>query len=117
MVMFLFRRRQRPDGDDLGTAVVLDVETTGLSPRRDEVIESAMILFRFDSTGKVVRGSVEEYVGLREPSIPIPPEATRVHGLTMEDVAGRRLDQKRSSRWPAGPTTSSRTTPASTGPS
>lgn len=95
MVMFLFRRRQRPDGDDLGTAVVLDVETTGLSPRRDEVIELAMILFRFDSTGKVVRGSVEEYVGLREPSIPIPPEATRVHGLTMEDMAGRRLDEKR----------------------
>lgn len=85
--------RERPG--PLRAAVVVDVETTGLDPRRDEVIELAVVLFRFGPSGTVVKESVEEYVGLREPSFPIPPEATRVHGLTDADVAGRRLDEER----------------------
>lgn len=87
---------ERADGQGevrYGTAVVLDVETTGLSPCRDEVIELAMALFHFDGEGNVIADSIEEYTGLREPSVPIPPEATRIHGLTMADVAGRRLDE------------------------
>lgn len=102
MLRLLFWRRKKEPNQAGGgglrllrTAAVLDVETTGLDPRRDEIIELAIVLFQFDPAGAIVRESVEEYVGLREPSIPIPPEATRVHGLTDRDVAGRRLDEAR----------------------
>lgn len=93
--MFFLRRKNTADDGEHRTALVLDVETTGLNARKDEVIELAIVLFRFDGQGNVVRKSTEEYVGLREPSVPIHPAAARVHGLTMEHVAGRRLDEHR----------------------
>lgn len=79
----------------LRKAVVVDVETTGLSPWRDEVVELALVLFSFNLAGQVFPHSVEEYVGLREPSKPIPAAATRIHGLAMDDVAGEKLDRDR----------------------
>jgi DNA polymerase-3 subunit epsilon len=57
-----------------------DLETTGLSIQRDRIIEMALI--------KVLpTGDVLEKVRRFDPGIPIPPEATAVHGITDEDVA------------------------------
>lgn len=82
----------------LGIAGMVDVETTGLSHRYDEIVELALILFAFDrETGKIL-GVVEEYAGLREPSVPISAEASSVHGITWEMVRGRRLDESRIER-------------------
>lgn len=73
----------------------IDVETTGLSPWTDEIIELAIILFSYDpDTGKIL-AIVDEYAGLREPTRPIPPDATRVHGLTDRHVQGKQLDEHR----------------------
>jgi DNA polymerase-3 subunit epsilon len=59
--------------------VFLDLETTGLSPAQDRIIELAII--------KVTpRGDVLERVRRFNPGTPIPAEATRVHGITDEDV-------------------------------
>lgn len=78
-----------------GLAAVLDVETTGFSQDQDEVVEFAIILFAFErATGRVV-GIVDEYSGLRDPGRSIPGSATRVHGITDEMVAGKRLDADR----------------------
>lgn len=74
---------------------MVDVETTGLSPRHDEIVELAAILFAFDRETGQIRGVVDEYTGLREPSVPISPEAARVNGITPEMVRGQRLDEAR----------------------
>jgi DNA polymerase-3 subunit epsilon len=78
-----------------GLAAVVDVETTGLRVDRDEIVELALVLFAFHRTSGEPVGIVDEYVGLREPSCPIPREAVAVHGITPEAVRGRALDHRR----------------------
>ena len=74
---------------------IVDVETTGLSPAQDEIIELCIVLFSFDyESGQIVRIE-EEYVGLREPVGGINPAAARVNGITLADVYGRDLDYER----------------------
>lgn len=78
--------------EQCGLAAFIDVETTGLSTRSDEVVELAIALFAFDRTTGDIKGVVEEYSGLRDPGRPIPAEATRVHGIRDCDVRGKCLD-------------------------
>ncbi len=74
-----------------GLGAIVDVETTGVS-HRDEVIEVGLVLFAYHrSTGKLL-AQVDEYAGLREPTVPISPWAYRVHRISDEAVRGQRLD-------------------------
>lgn len=57
----------------------IDVETTGLSPRSARVCEVAAISFR--GTERVA--TLAELVN---PGLPIPPEVSRIHGITDEMV-------------------------------
>jgi DNA polymerase III subunit epsilon len=59
--------------------VVFDLETTGTDPQRDRVIEMAAIKIWPD-------GRRDEKVRRFNPGIPIPKEATAIHGITDEDV-------------------------------
>jgi DNA polymerase-3 subunit epsilon len=78
----------------VGTGAVLDIETTGFSPRYDEIIELAMTLFRYNrATGHPLE-IVKEYSSLREPSCPIPRSASQVHGITRRIVRGLRFDYR-----------------------
>jgi DNA polymerase-3 subunit epsilon len=61
--------------------VFLDLETTGLRIGTDRIIELALI--RFSPNGDVL-----ERVRRFNPEMPIPKEATAVHGITDADVAG-----------------------------
>jgi DNA polymerase-3 subunit epsilon len=79
----------------LGTAAVIDVETTGLNPHRDEIVELAITLFRYDRVKGQVLEVVSEYSGLREPSCPIRRDATAVHGITRRMVQGLKLNYPR----------------------
>lgn len=77
-----------PDGAiRLHRGVFLDLETTGLDPSRDEIVEVGMVAFDFASDGRIF--SVHEPFGrLRDPERPIPPEVSALTGLTDEMVAG-----------------------------
>lgn len=58
----------------------LDLETTGLSTTSDRIVELAIIRVS-------PQGDVLERERRFNPGIPIPPEATAIHGITDEDVA------------------------------
>lgn len=79
----------------LRKGLVVDVETTGFNKTTDEIVEMALILFEFDQRGHIHSDSIEEYAGLREPACSISAGAASVHGLTVEELAGLRLDGAR----------------------
>ncbi|MFC1861627.1 exonuclease domain-containing protein, partial [Chloroflexota bacterium] len=59
----------------------IDIETTGLRPYADRIVELSILKIRPDGS--------EEYKNHRiNPEIPIPAETTAVHGITDADVAG-----------------------------
>ena len=61
---------------------IVDVETTGFSPREDRVVEVACV---------VLDGALREvasFSSLVDPGRPIPAYATAVHGIRDRDVAG-----------------------------
>jgi len=59
--------------------IFLDLETTGLRIGTDRVIEIAIIRLS-------PNGDVTERVRRFNPEMPIPPEATAIHGITDEDL-------------------------------
>lgn len=72
-------------------AIFLDVETTGLNPDHDEIIELAMVPFYYSEQDEVVCVG-EAFTGLRQPSSTIPAEVTKITGITDEMVAGQAID-------------------------
>jgi len=59
----------------------IDVETTGISPRSDRIVELSILRIQPDGS--------EEYKSHRvNPETSIPAEATAIHGITDADVAG-----------------------------
>ena len=61
--------------------VFIDFETTGVSPVSDRIIEFSMIKVHPDGRREVMTRRVN-------PGIPIPPDSSRIHGITDADVAG-----------------------------
>ncbi len=59
--------------------IVFDIESTGLSPRKDRIIELAAIKAFPD-------GHEESKCWLLNPTVPIPAETTAIHHISDEDV-------------------------------
>ncbi len=64
------------------TFVALDLETTGLDPNRDAIIEVGAVKFRDGEP-------VEEYHSLINPGRPLPFEISQLTGITDRDLIGK----------------------------
>ena len=62
---------------------VVDLETTGLDPRRDAIVAWSAVPV---DGGRVVLGGARE--GLARPAAAVPPASIRIHGLRDLDLAG-----------------------------
>ncbi len=60
----------------------IDLETTGLNPWSDRIVEATFLKIHPD-------GNRELVTKLINPEVPIPEEATAIHGITDSDVAGK----------------------------
>lgn len=61
-------------------AIALDLETTGLNVRTDRIVQIGAVNLKAPSEPIID--------GLINPGHPIPAQATEIHGITSEDVAG-----------------------------
>ncbi len=59
--------------------IFFDIESTGLDPERDRIVELAAVKIHPD-------GTQEEKCKRFNPLMPIPKEATEVHGISDQDV-------------------------------
>jgi DNA polymerase-3 subunit epsilon len=62
--------------------IAFDLETTGIQPKTDAIVEIGAV--RFDGAEPV-----DTFCSLINPGRPIPPEASAVNGITDEMVAGK----------------------------
>jgi len=75
-------------------AAIVDVETTGMDPEGDRVIELGIVVFEYASETGEVGPVVARYSGLEDPGRPIPEETIAIHGITDEMVAGHRVNDE-----------------------
>ncbi len=80
-----------PSHEQIKVGVLLDVETTGLDAKTDEVIELGMVKFAYCPDGRVAH-VIDSFGSLNEPANPIPAEITALTGITNDMVAGKRID-------------------------
>lgn len=75
-------------------AAVVDVETTGINPDRDKIIELGICLFEYDRQSGRIYKVLGSWEWLEDPGCPIPPEITKITGITDAMVAGHRIDDR-----------------------
>ena len=79
------------DGSQKKIGVILDVETTGLDSAHNEVLELGMLKFQFAADGRVF-SILDQFQAFQQPTSPIPPEITKLTGITDAMVEGSAID-------------------------
>ena len=62
--------------------VCIDCETTGLDPKKDQIVELALLQFTLEE-------NLESMESLIQPECPIPESSIAIHHITEEMVAGK----------------------------
>lgn len=73
--------------------VFIDTETTGLNVQDADAIEVGAIALTYDLSLGVFTGLAGKVSMLEDPGYPIPPEVSAVHGISDEDVKGKKFDE------------------------
>lgn len=71
--------------------IIIDFETTGTDYAKDEIIEVAMVKFRYDDNDQI-KSVVDTFEAFNQPSVPIPANIVELTGITDSMVAGRSVD-------------------------
>jgi DNA polymerase-3 subunit epsilon len=71
--------------------LIVDIETTGLDPASDQIIELACLPFHFSSEG-VLYDVLPGYAGFEDPGQPLHERVVRLTGITDDQLLGQRLD-------------------------
>ncbi len=72
-------------------AAFIDLETTGLDPRQDEIIEVGTLITSFTNEDGFIDIDFSNNQ-LQQPNEPISEEITKITGITNEDVKGKTID-------------------------
>lgn len=81
-----------PPPSNLLKVAILDTETTGLNLEVDKVIELGIVIVEYcPETGRMYR-VLETYNALEDPGMPISSESTKIHGITDNNVRGKRMN-------------------------
>jgi DNA polymerase III subunit epsilon len=73
--------------------LIVDIETTGLDPASDQIIELACLPFHFSSEG-VLYDVLPGYAGFEGPGQPLHEEVVRLTGITDDKLLGQTLDER-----------------------
>jgi len=73
---------------DIG--LIVDLETTGLDSKNDEIIEIGIIQFGINAKHEL--HIIQMYSALQDPGVPLSEEITKITGLTNEAVSGKKID-------------------------
>jgi DNA polymerase-3 subunit epsilon len=79
----------------IATALVLDVETTGLDPQRDSIIEIGIRQFQYSRVDGTVLRVTDAYDAFQDPGAPLSERITKLTGITDADVAGQVIHASR----------------------
>ncbi|KTC83715.1 3'-5' exonuclease [Legionella brunensis] len=72
-------------------ATIVDLETMGMDAQTNEIIEIGLLSFAF-TNGDGVINILDSYNELQDPGKLIPPEITKITGITNGDVQGKAID-------------------------
>jgi DNA polymerase III subunit epsilon len=81
-----------PDSRPKLVAAVVDVETTGINPEGDRIIELGICLFEYDRQNGRIYKVLGSWEWFEDPGFSIPPEITNITGITDEMVTGQSID-------------------------
>ncbi len=78
---------------EMGICLLLDIETTGLDHKKDEIIEIAMRKWIYHKRDHYLIKPLEEYSALNEPVNNENSDViTELTGITKDDVLGKKID-------------------------
>jgi DNA polymerase-3 subunit epsilon len=72
--------------------LVVDVETTGLDPENNKILEVALLPFEYSDNGKIYN-LLPGYEGFEDPLQAIPKNIVELTGITDAMVAGKKFDE------------------------